>query len=50
MRVFEGGAGVAWHDGGVVEEVEESAAVAGEQDLFFCALDYGGEVDVVCLF
>ena len=50
MGVLEGGAGVARHDGGVVEEVEEAAAVAGEQDLFLCALDDGGEVDVVCLF
>ena len=30
--------------------VEDSAALAGEQDLFLCALDSGREVDVVCLF
>ena len=50
VRVFEGGARVAWDDGGVVEEVEEAAAVAREEDLFLGALDHGGEVDVVGFF
>lgn len=50
MGVFERGAGVAGNDGGVVEEVEEAAAVAGEDDLLFGALDCGGEVEVVGFF
>lgn len=50
MRVFEGWARVAWDDGGVVEEVEEAAAVAREENLFLGALDHGGEMDVVGFF
>jgi len=47
MTVLEGGAGVAWYDWCVVEEVEESSAVAREEHLLLCAFDDGGEVDVV---
>ena len=50
VSVLEGGSGVAWDNGGVVEEVEEAAAVAGEENLLLGALDDGGEVDVIGFF
>ena len=40
---------VARHDGGVVEQVDQLARLAGEQDLLLGALDDGGRVQVVCL-
>ena len=46
--VLKGRARVSRHDGGVVEEVQQAAAVAGKHDLLLGPLDGGGEVDVVC--
>ena len=50
VAVFEGGSCIAGHDGSVVEEVEETAAVAGEKDLLFGAFDCRREVEVVGFF
>ena len=50
VGVLERGPRVARYDGGVVEEVQDAAAVAGEEDLLLGALDDGGEVDVVGFF
>ncbi len=44
VGVLEGGTGVAGDDGGVVEQIQEAATVAGEHDLLLGALDGGGEV------
>lgn len=38
---------VAWHDGAVIQKLEEAAAVAGQDDLLFGALDRGEEFCVV---
>jgi hypothetical protein len=38
---------VAWHYGGVVQELEEAAAVAGQDDLLLGTLDRGEEFGVV---
>lgn len=45
----EGSVGVAGHDGGVVEQVEQLAGVLGQQDLLLGALNVGGHLDVVGL-
>jgi hypothetical protein len=37
------------HDRGIVEEVQETTAVFGKDDLLLGSFDGGGEVDVVCL-
>ena len=50
VGVLERGPGVAWDHGGVVQEVQDAAAVAREEDLLLGALDDGGEVDVVGFF
>ena len=50
VGVVEGRACVAGDDGGVIEEVEETATVAGEDDLFFSAFDGRGEVEIVGFF
>ena len=50
VSVLERGPGVAWDDGGVIKEVQDAAAVAGQEDLLLGALDDGGEVDVVGFF
>lgn len=50
VGVGEGLAHIAGDDGCVVEVVEEAAAVFGEDDLFLCAFDGGGEVEVVGFF
>lgn len=38
---------VAWHDGTVIQKLEEAAAVAGQDDLLFSALNRGEELGVV---
>lgn len=40
---------VTWHDGAVVQKLEEAAAVAGQDDLLLGALDRGEELGVVGL-
>ena len=41
---------VAWHNGRVIEHVEQMTSLFRKEDLLFCALDYAGEVDVVSFF
>jgi len=41
------GASIAGHDGAVVEEAQEPASMAGEDDLLLSALDGGGELGLV---
>ena len=48
VYMFECRANISRHDGGIVQQVEETAAVAGKEDLFFGALNCGGEVQIIC--
>ena len=48
-RMGEWLAHVAGNDRGIVEKVQQTTAVAGEDDLFLSAFDGRGEVQVVCL-
>lgn len=48
VSVFECRADVPRHDGGVVQKVEETAAVSGKEDLFFGALNCRGKVEIIC--
>lgn len=50
VGVGEGLAHIAGDDGCVVEVVEQAAAVFGKDDLFLCAFNGGGEVEVVSFF
>lgn len=47
-RMFVRGANVAWNNGAVVEEVEDTATMAGEDDLLLGALDGCSEFGGVC--
>ena len=49
VEVFEWGADVPRHDRGVVQQVKETAAVPGKEDLFFGTLNCGGKVQIICL-
>ena len=41
-RVFEGCTSVSWNDGSVIEKVEKTSTVAGENDLLLCSLNGSG--------
>lgn len=45
--VSEGLSDVSWHNGSVVEEVQQSATVPGQDDLLLCSLNGGGKVMVI---
>jgi len=47
MSMLEFRAGVARYNWGIVEKVQQAAAVAGEHYLLFSTFDGGGEVKVV---
>lgn len=48
IRVLVRRADVTWDDWGVIEEVEETTTVAGEDNLLLGTLDGGGELQSVC--
>lgn len=48
MAVLEDGASVTWNDGSIIEKVQETTAVAGENDLLLGALDGCSEFGGVC--
>jgi hypothetical protein len=49
LHAIERGMGVPWHDRGIVDEIQESTGVFGQDDLFLGALDGGCELKVVGL-
>ena len=48
VRAVVGGTHIAWHDWGVVKEVQDTAAVAREDDLLLGTLDRCCELRGVC--
>lgn len=49
VNVLELGTSIAWDDWSVIEEVQHATAVAGENDLFLCALDGCCELSSISL-
>lgn len=47
--MLEDSAGITWNDGRIVEELQETASMLGEEDLLLGALDDSSKLGSVCL-
>ena len=48
--MLESGTDVSRDDGSIIQEIENSSTMSGEDDLLLCTFDSGRELNVIGLF